>query len=122
MFTNGDITLYKLVNGSYARETIEGVYMEDRKTANVIKSGLTNADSLFVCIPKGSLSGKLSLTVGKDLVVKGKCTFEFDNTSQITQSTSLKELKGLYTVYTVSDIADRTYGSEVLQHWELSCK
>lgn len=123
MYTNADITIYACPNGKYTRHEIKGVFWEDVKQSNIIKSGLSTADAVKVFIPVGSLPGGIKFTTGKDLIVKDIVEFEVDNTSQQTISASLKAMKETYDrVVTVSVIDDKLYGSPRLQHIQLSCK
>ena len=123
MYTNADITLYACPDGKYTRYPIKDVFWEDVKQSNVLKSGLSTADSVRVFIPANSLPGGIKFTTGKDLIVKGIVDFEVDNTSQSTISASLKTMKEAYDrVVTVSVVDDKLYGSPRMQHIQLSCK
>ena len=123
MYTNADITLYACPDGKYTRHEIKGVFWEDVKQSNVLKSGLSTADAVRMFIPAKNLPGGVKFTTGKDLVVKGIVDLEVDNTSQQTISTSLKTMKETYDrVVTVSVVDDKLYGSPMMQHIQLSCK
>lgn len=123
MYTNADITFYACPDGKYTRHEIKGVFWEDVKQSNIIKSGLSTADSVKVFIPASNLPGGIKFTTGKDLIVKGIVEFEVDNTSQQSISVSLKTMKETYDrVVTVSVVDDKLYGSPRMQHIQLSCK
>ena len=123
MYTNADMTLYNCPDGKYTRYEIKGVFWEDVKQSNVLKSGLSTADAVRVFIPVDNLPGGIKFTTGKDLIVKGIVDFEVDNTSQQTISASLKTMKATYDrVVTVSVVDDKLYGSSRMQHIQLSCK
>lgn len=123
MYTNADITLYACPDGKYTRHEIEGVFWEDVKQSNVLKSGLSTADAVRVFIPAKNLPGGVKFTTGKDLIVKDIVEFEVDNTSQQTISASLKTMKETYDrVVTVSVVDDKLYGSPRMQHVQLGCK
>lgn len=123
MYTNADITLYACPDGKYTRCEIKGVFWEDVKQSNVLKSGLSTADAVRIFIPVESLPGGIKLTAGKDWIVKGIVDDEIDNTSNQTISASLKALKDTYDrVVTVSVVDDKLYGSPRMQHIQLSCK
>jgi len=47
---------------------------------------------------------------------------EIDCTDQITLSRSLAALKASYDYLTTMSVDERLYGSESVQHYELSCK
>lgn len=123
MYTNADITLYTSSNGKYTRQEIKGVFWEDVKQSNVLKSGLTTADSVKIFIPGVNLPDGIKFTTGKDLIVKGLVDFEVDNTSPQTISASLKIMKDTYDrVVTVSIVDDKLYGNPSMQHVQISCK
>lgn len=121
MRPNADITLYHYKDGEYIRRVIKNVYWFAVKQSNVLKTGLVNTDSVSIHIPISS-TDSLEITTSKDLIVKGIVTMEIDNTSQQTQSASLKALNNLYEVHTVTAYDPKLYGSRRLQHYELSCK
>ena len=121
MYTNTDITLYHWNGSSYNRRPIYNVFWDSVKSSNVLKSGQVNADSVKIFVPVTSV-GSLSVETSKDLVVVGIIDFEFDNTSQATQSNSLKALKADRAVFTVSSCDGKLYGSPHMQHYLLSCK
>lgn len=121
MRPNADITLYHYADGKYTRQVIKGVYWFAVKQSNVIKSGLVNADEVLIHIPVTSIDS-LEITTSKDLVINRIVEMEIDNTSQQTQSASLKALNQAYNVFTVTAFDPKLYGSRRLQHYELSCK
>lgn len=121
MMTNADMTLYHWNGSGYERREIQEVWWEYSRISNMSRQGRTDADSVTILIPEAS-AGDLSVTAGKDLVVKGICEFEFDNTSQKAQSESLKALKEEHEVFMVNAFDPMLYGSEEIRHYELSCK
>jgi hypothetical protein len=121
MKPNADITLYHYSDDKYTRQIIKGAYWFDVKQSNVIKSGLVNADSVSIHIPVTSVDN-LEITTSKDLVINGIVDMEIDNSSQQTQSASLKALNQAYDVFTITVFDPKLYGSRRLQHYELSCK
>lgn len=60
MNTNADITIYNKYfdkvdrSDAYKKTILYGVFWEDRKGSNVLKSGLTNADAVTIFIPHES--------------------------------------------------------------------
>ena len=121
MYTNADMTLYHHDGAGYSREVIRDVFWQPSKISNFGKTGRTDADSVFVSIPATSKENLL-ITAGKDLVVKGVCDLEFDNTDERKQSESLRALKKTHDVFTVTAFDPKLYGSKDMQHYELSCK
>lgn len=123
MYTNADMTLFSCnKDGKFTRKVINKVFWEEVKQSNIEKTGLTSADSVKVFIPASSAPGGLDFATSKDLVVNGVVGFEFDNTSLQTISTSLVSLKALCDVYTVTVADGKLYGSQRMQHYQLSCK
>ena len=122
MYTNADITLYSFSNNTYTRKPINGVFWDEVKQSNFLKSGVVNSDSVIIYIPLENIVGDLNFTVGKGLIVHGIIDYEIDNTSQSTISTSLKALKDLHGFVTLTTCDKKLYGSPNMQHYELSCK
>ena len=61
MRTNCNITLYNKVSGeTYQRTELHGVFWENRKAVNVIKSGLTAVDQASIYIPFNVKSGYMN--------------------------------------------------------------
>ena len=121
MYTNTDMTLYHWNGTGYDKQEIRNVFWSHSHISNIGKTGKTDSDSVFISIPEYS-AVLLEVTTGKDLVVKGICPLEFDNTDQKAQSESLKLLKAEYEVFTVNAFDPKLYGSKFMRHYELSCK
>ena len=121
MLTNADMTLYSWNGSGYDRKVIEGVFWEESQISKTEKTGMVNADSVSIYIPYEN-APDLQITTGKDMVIHGVHDFEFDNTSDATLSTKMKELKKEHDIHTVSACDSKLYGSEELWHYELSCK
>ena len=63
----------------------------------------------------------LQFTDGKDLLIEGYCAIEIDTTDARKQSESMDRLvkAGAFTIM----LADyKKYGTQSMQHWEVSCK
>lgn len=63
----------------------------------------------------------LQFTNGKDLLIEGNCAIEIDITDARKQSESMDRLvkAGAFTIM----LADyKKYGTQPMQHWEISCK
>lgn len=63
----------------------------------------------------------LQFTDGKDLLIEGACEIEIDTTDARKQSESMDKLvkAGAFTIM----LADyKKYGTQSMQHWEVSCK
>ncbi len=126
MFTNADVTLYLYRKSgkdvSYLRHPVEEVYWEDVQQSTFLKSGQRDVTSVLLVIHLESLAEPLAFTQGKDLVVKGIVEDEIDGSSQEALSKSLAALKEKHHYLTVITVDERLYGSESVQHYELSCK
>lgn len=126
MYTNADATLYLYGKEgrteSYTRLPVEGVYWEDVRQSTYLKTGQRDGTSVLLVIPLENLDGPIKLTQGKDLVVKGIVEDVIDCSSQEAMSKSLAALKAAYGFLTVTTVDERLYGSESVQHYELSCK
>ena len=121
MYTNTDMTLYHWNGSGYDRREIRKVFWSHSHISNTTKTGQVDSDRVFISIPESSAM-VLEIAIGKDLVVNGICLLEFDNTSQQTQSESVKALRTGYEVFTVNAFDPKLYGSPRMRHYELSCK
>lgn len=129
MYTNTDITLYRYGNdGSVTRLPVKGkngrkgALWDEVKQSNILKSGLTNADTIKIMIPVANLPEGISFTAAKDMVVQGVIDYEIDNTSEASRSVSLKALKAANVVYGINSADAKLYGSPGMQYYQLSCK
>ena len=119
MYTNTSVTLYLYSDGAYIRKNIDKVFWDERKASNVLKSGMSNADSLKVFIP---YIEDIDFTPSRDLIIKGNVTYDIDTTSEKAIAESKKHLIDTYEVFTISSCDKKLYGSPDMQHYELSCK
>ena len=104
------------------RMSIEGVYWEDVRQSTFLKTGQRDAAAVLLVIPLESLDGPVRFTQGKDLVVKGIVVDEIDSSSPAALSQSLAALRAEHGYLTVVTVDEMLYGSETVQHYELSCK
>ena len=134
MITNADLTIYnKYYNPTtkvevYQRTQIVGVVWENRKAANVIKSGLISADQAAIYIPMArganylqpiawqalvSKVGKWTLQIG-DFVVKGIVTDTVDG------SFTISDLKAKYNnVLSIKSVDTMDRGNARMKHWQV---
>lgn len=128
MITPHDMTVYNLYNDGgvqkYQRTQVQGVKWENRKAANVIKSGLLAADSVTVYVPfkDGYLkpkawtlarNGKWTLKDG-DYLVKGLVADE------ITGAFTITSLKNKYDdVVQIRSVDTMDTGSSHIHHWQV---
>lgn len=126
MYTNADITLYlysklgKTVK--YTRLPVEDVFWDNVRQSTFLKTGQRDAGSVLLVIPMESLDEPITFTQGKDLAVKGIVGCVIDCTSQEAMSKSLAALKEKHSYVTVTTVDAKLFGSESMQHYELSCK
>lgn len=126
MYTNADVTLYLYSKcgkqESYKRIFVEDVFWDDVKQFNVLKTGQRDSDSVLLVIPLESLFEPIQFIGGKDLAVKGQCNMELNCTDQKALAESLQKLRQCHGCVTVMTVDAKLYGSESMQHYELSCK
>ena len=117
MYTNTSCTLYLKSNG-YKKVFIDKCFLTKTSIASMNKQGRTYNESAF-CMFDGHTD--LQFTDGKDLLIEGACDIEIDSTDARKQSESMDKLvkAGAFTIM----LADyKKYGTQLMQHWELSCK
>ena len=119
MYTNTGITLYLYLNGKYKRKYIDKVFWNERKASNVIKSGMSNADSLKIFIP---YTEDIEFTPARDIIARGKIDYKINAESEKTIAESKKHLQINYEVVTISSCDKKLYGNKRMWHYELSCK
>jgi hypothetical protein len=117
MMVNADCTLYRYENGSFVRYVLPKVYWRENKAGNVLRSGLATADKVTVYLYDDTV---LPTTPTKDLLVKGVCSFDFDNTSAQTISQSMKTFTAQYSPVTVMSVDNMMFGG--LPHIEISAR
>lgn len=139
MFTDTTLTLYRFNGKGFDRLIIPHCHWQECKAANVLKSGLQNADGIVIYIPLKALvltpdklllpSKHLFLNAdispinpSQDIIVKGECNFIFDNSSDSSVSESLKTLRNKYEIHTVMSIDRLLYGPADLQHIKVSAR
>ena len=111
MRTNTEMTLYSRGTSdrkeSWIRSVIPAVHWENRKGANIIASGLLEADAVTVWIPGTSVVIKAG-----DVIVKG-------NVSDIVgaETYTMSDLKRDYpNAVTVTSVDTYDFGSPSMQH------
>jgi hypothetical protein len=115
MRTNADITIYHkaIVSGaeSWTSQQVKAVEWENRKAANVIASGLMEADSATVYIP--FQRGEINANIG-DYLVKGLVT------DTISSAFTITALKAKYPdVVCIRSVDPKDFGSLIMRHWQI---
>jgi hypothetical protein len=119
MRTNADCTLYarSIVNRveTWTRTHIRAVAWNNRKAANVIKSGMLEADSAAIYIP---MAGRTSLVIKPgDVLVRGLVNDE------ISAAYTMTALRSTYSdVVTVTSVDRMDQGNPALHHWQIGGK
>lgn len=117
MYTNTKATVYRLTEGKYERIFLPHVFWDMKSTASTGKNGKTESDTVTVFLPL-----LLQLTPQKDLIIKGSVPLTIDNSTEETQSASVKRLFDGYDVHTVMTCKVCDYGSKRMRHTELTVK
>jgi len=135
MRTNSSMTIYNKFNGAgatlFKRTELPAVKWENRKAANVIKSGLLAADAVVIYIPFLSINSHYVKPLAwRALTVKnGLFTFQVGDyivrgsvIDEISSEFTLTDLKNKYddvVKITTVDLMDA--GSRDMHHFQLGC-
>ena len=128
MLTNENCTLYLKDGNGFVRHYIPKCHWQESKASNVLKSGLQNADGVTVYIFAKDIGVDLKTALlarksaAQDIIVRGECSFDFDNSSSQSASENLKALNIQADVHTVMSIDRLLYGSAELQHFKISAR
>ncbi len=139
MFADTMLTLYRFNGKGFDRYVIPQCHWQECKAANVLKSGMQNADGIVIYIPSNALvlapnnflfpSDSLFLNAdisplcpSQDIIIKGECNFTFDNSNDRSVSESLKQLRNKYDIHTVMSIDRLLYGPADMQHIKVSAR
>lgn len=118
MYTNAEATVYRLTRGKYERIFLPRVFWDAKSSASTGKNGKTESDTVTVFLPL-----LLQLTPQKDLIIKGSVPLTIDNSTEETQSASVKKLLFAgYDVHTVMACRMCDFGSAGMRHTELEVR
>ncbi len=110
MIYNGSVTVYRIQDGGgFERTFIPECFASENKGASASQTGFADASAFVAYIP-AKYAALAPRTAAKDIIVKGECTVEFDNTSPKTVSESLRTLRAAADIHTVKSIDDKQYG------------
>lgn len=119
MRTNADLTIYhKGIDAATRSETwtrawVRDVVWEDRKAANVLKSGNLEADRVAVYIPMAHMNDEVSIQSG-DVIVRNLVS------DTINASFTITALKAKYRdSATVRSVDRMDRGSPHMWHWQV---
>lgn len=128
MLTESCCTLYLRSGEGFDRYFVPACHWQESKAANVLRSGMQDADGVVVYLFEQKLDESLVNALkarkqaAQDLIVKGECHFVFDNSSPQKASESLRALNASHDVHTVMSIDRLLYGSPELRHFKLSAR
>lgn len=128
MLTNESCTLYLKDGNGFERYFIPRCHWQESKAANVLKSGLTNADGVTVYVFTQDIDDELIALLSsrkfaaQDLIACGECNFTFDNSTPQSASESLRTFNAGHDVHTVMSVDKLLYGSPSLQHFKISAR
>ncbi len=114
MYTNADMTLYKkeydttTKKEKWVRHEIKNVFWDSAQGANIIKSGMSTADSVTVFVPLANIS--IEPKTG-DYIVKGIIQEEFIKITDLT--------KKYADAHVLTTVDKKDFGSKHMQHYEL---
>ena len=115
MYTNASITFFHYNElGQYTKTFMPKVYLAKHTSKNVSERGLVIADYFDLYIPTKNF---LHVNLSKDFFVEGNCEAVIDNTSEATQSASLKQIKNKLSI---KGYIPALYGSDCMQHLEFT--
>lgn len=139
MLTDEFCTVYRFNGSGFDRYYGAPCHWQESKAANVLRSGEQSADGIMVYIPADALFftpnnaifsaadlypniNTVHQNASKDIIVKGKCDFLFDNSSESSVSECFKQMKSQYEVHTIMSVDRLLYGSKELQHIKISAR
>ena len=148
LYTNANATLYNYFKDKetgkvmYRKTYLRGIFWDDTKQSNVLKSGMATVESVFICVPfdvetegktykspkeyqKANDKDKYFTFIAnsQDLIVKGIIDYDINNTSMQTISESLSYLRNNYdNVMTISVVDEKDFGNKPMRHWEIGGK
>lgn len=115
MFCNADATLYHMdENGDWIKTYYSKVYWYDKISTIAEKTGIVTKQQTIIYIPFSGTTAP-AVKTGIDFIVKGLGP-DIDNSSEQTQSQSLKSLMPIDTIKTYCPCL---FGSESMHHLEL---
>lgn len=123
MFTNTSAILYKFNGLGYDRYDISECFWSNEKQAQISNNGLVGQNVTNIYIPKSAITkNNIPKNPTKDMFVRGKCFFVFNNSDAKTVSESFKQFKREYSFVTVMSIDNKVFGSDNMQHIFISAK
>lgn len=112
MICTSDCTVFIALEKGFECRYIPECHWVENLSSDVSKTGQTKSDTVTVYIPS-EYSAFAPKNTDRDMVVKGKCDFVFDNTDDKTVSESMREFRKQHKFFTVKEIDSKLYSSNV---------
>ena len=119
MYTNDTATMYTEQANGYIPIYLGPVFIDHEKRKNLLQTGLTSIDSVFVMIPRIDIPVTAN---GKNFIVKGEFTNNIVGATATELSNKLKAFKQANETYLISTVDKKTSGSRRMHHYEVGCK
>lgn len=114
MLANADITLFEKEN--HTPHFIENVCFSDSRGQTVTKNGVQISDSVVIYVYSDGYIPKSG-----DILVKNRCDFLFDDSSQKSISESMKKFREKYPDFAVvKNVSNYWFGN--LPHFEVTAR
>lgn len=110
MLTNTDCTVYRHTERGYERVYIPACFWQDSHSVGLSAGGLVPADEVLLYIPE-EYASRAPKTPQKDILVRGRCAYSFNNSTASTVSESLRKLTSTFATVTVVSVANKLYGT-----------
>lgn len=108
MICTSDCTVFIALEKGFESRYIPECHWVENLSSDVLKTGQTKSDTVTVYIPS-EYSAFAPKSTDRDMVVKGKCDFVFDNTDDKTVSESMREFRKQHKCFTVKEIDSKLY-------------
>ncbi len=109
MICTSSCTVFVALEKGFERRYIPECHWVENLSSSVTKTGRENAQGVTVYIPP-KYKNLAPENTDRDILVKGKCDFVFDNTDDRTVSESLREFRKQYEFFTVMSVESKLYG------------
>ena len=120
MVSNADCTIYVQQGATaiYARFPISGVFWEDKREVGFSQSGAADLNGIrvFISIDRVSLPELSASSQRRMYIVRGIVMEE------VLDSAGLRHMIELRHPLTVTSVTKRDYGSQGMQHWEVTAR
>lgn len=110
MICTADCTVFVALEKGFERRYIPECHLVENLSSDVEKTGQRRSDTVTVYIPP-EYKHLCPENSDRDMIVKGKCDFVFDNTDEKTVSDSMREFWKRHEFFTVKEIVQKLYGN-----------